>query len=113
MNCELNVWSSLSNQDKTTDDYDRQTDRQTDYGKAEGYLEKVPFRENVNLRDVPKASPRVQPKAFRFFLGGTFFRYHPRLFHNLSDFGFLEVQGSLPRDHHGKILDTQDLRLHL
>ena len=35
---------------------------------------------------------------------GNFFRYHPRLFHNLSDFGFLEVQGSLPRDHYGKIL---------
>ena len=53
--------------------------------KPRGDLEKVPPREDLKLRDVPKANPRA-------------------LFHNLSDFGFLEVQGSLPRDNYGKIL---------
>jgi hypothetical protein len=80
--------------------------------KPRGDLEKVLPREDLKPRDVPTANPRAQPeglpseypKAFRFSRGGTFFRYHPRLFHNLSDFGFLEVQGSLPRDHYGKIL---------
>ena len=80
--------------------------------KPRGDLEKVLPREDLKPRDVPKANPRAQPEglpseypeAFRFSRGGTFFRYHPRLFHNLSDFGFLEVQGSLPRDHYGKIL---------
>ena len=80
--------------------------------KPRGDLEKVLPREDLKPRNVPKANPRAQPKglpleyheAFRFSRGGTFFRYHPRLFHNLSDFGFLEVQGSLPRDHYGNIL---------
>ena len=69
-----------------------------------GYLEKVLPRENLKLRDVPKANPRAQPKglpseypvAFRFSLEGTFFRFHPRLFQYLSDFCFLEVQGHSP-----------------
>ena len=77
--------------------------------KPRGDLEKVLPREDLKPRDVPKANPRAQPEglpseypeAFRFSRGGTFFRYHPRLFHDLSDFGFLEVQGSLPRDHYG------------
>ena len=64
--------------------------------KPRGDLEKVLPREDLKPKDVPK--------AFRFSRGGTLFRYHPRFFHNLSDFGFLEVQGSLPRDHYGKIL---------
>ena len=68
--------------------------------KPRGDLEKVLPREDLKPRDVPKE----YPEAFRFSRGGTFFRYHPRLFHNLSDFGFLEVQGSLPRDHYEKIL---------
>ena len=63
--------------------------------KPRGYLEKVLHRENLKPRDA------FQVQAFRFSRGGTFFRYHPRLFHDLSDFGFLEVQGSLPRDHYG------------
>ena len=68
--------------------------------KPRGDLEKVLPREDLKLRDVPKE----YPEAFRFSRVGTFFRHHPMLFHNLSDFGFLEVQGSLPRDHYGKIL---------
>ena len=82
--------------------------------KLRGDLEKVLPRENLKPRDVPKANPKGQPeglpseypKAFRFSQGETFFRYHPRRFHNLSDFCFIEVQGSLPRDHYGKILEN-------
>ena len=82
--------------------------------KPRGDLEKVLPREDLKPRDVPMANPRAQPeglpseypKAFRFSQGGTFFRYRSRLFHYLSDFGFLEVQGSLPRDHYAKILEN-------
>ena len=69
-----------------------------------GYLEKVPPWENLKPRDVPKANASEEPKgltseypeAFRFSRGGTIFRYHPRLFHNLWDFCFPEVQGHSP-----------------
>ena len=78
--------------------------------KPRGNLEKVRPREDLKPSDVLKANPKgfpsEYPEAFRFSRGRTFFRYHPRLFHNLSDFGFLEVQGSLPRDHYRKILEN-------
>ena len=69
--------------------------------KPRGDLEKVLPREDLKPRDVPKANPRAQlgglpseyPEAFRFSQGVTFFRYHPRFFHNLSDLRFLEVHG--------------------
>ena len=72
--------------------------------KPRGDLEKVLPREDLKPRDVPKANPRAQPEglpseypeAFRFSRGGTFFRYHPRLFQYLSDFCFPEVQGHSP-----------------
>ena len=72
--------------------------------KLRGDLEKVLPREDLKPRDVLKANPRVQPEglpseypeAFRFSRGGTFFRYHPRLFQYLSDFCFPDVQGHLP-----------------
>ena len=41
----------------------------------------------------PLGLPSENLEAFRLPRGGTFSWYHPRLFHNLSDFGFLGVQG--------------------
>ena len=69
--------------------------------KPQGLSGKSSPRGGSEPRDVPKANTRAQskglpseyPEAFRLPRGGTFSRYHQRLFHNLSDFGFLEVQG--------------------
>ena len=79
--------------------------------KSRGDLEKVLPSEDLKPRDVPKANPRAQPEglpseypgAFRFSRGGTFFRYHPRLFQYLSDFCFPEV---CPRELSRKSLEN-------
>ena len=48
----------------------------------------------------PSGLPSENPVAFRFPRGGNFSRYHPRLFHNLSDFGFPEHCGALEAEKH-------------
>ena len=63
--------------------------------KPQGFYGKSSLRGDSEAEGFSEGKPEGAgfAEAFRFSRGGTFCRYHQRLFHNLSDFGFLEVQG--------------------